>query len=82
MNKQNKRYAASENTGRRKKSGRKSNENAAKRAFPWKGVLIGAGVAIVVAAALAIILGSQPKVVHQLPKVTPPEAVEEAEAGV
>ena len=86
MDKQNKRDISAENTRRRKKSksrrAKKQRENAVKRSFPWKGVLITLGVVIVILAVLALIFGSEPKVYHQMPKVTPPETVESAVDGV
>ena len=70
-----------ENARRGKKprrSRKKQNENVTRRDFPWKKLLMGAGVLVVVLAVLALIFGTEPKVVHQLPKVTPPESVEES----
>jgi len=71
-----------ENSRRSKKAKRdrrkSQNENVTKRKFPWLKVLIGAGVLVVVLAILAVIFGTEPRVIHQMPKVTPPEAVEES----
>ena len=74
--------APAEENASRKKSRRKSrrgqNENVTKKNIPWIKILIGAGVLVVFLAVLALIFGTEPKVVHQLPKVTPPETVEES----
>lgn len=74
-----------ENSRRSKKAGRSRrrgrNENVQKKAFPWKVVGISAGVLVIVLVALLLILGSDPKVYHQMPKVTPPETVESAEVS-
>ena len=70
-----------ENARRGKKPRRsrsKQNENAAKKNIPWKKLLMVAGALVVVLAILALIFGTEPKVVHQMPKVTPPESVEES----
>ena len=76
---------AEENSRRSKKARhsrrRDRSENTQKKAFPWKKLLIGAGVLVVVLAVLLFILGSDPKVYHQMPKVTPPETMESAEVG-
>lgn len=74
-----------ENSRRSKKAKRSRrrnrNENVQKKPFPWKKVLIGAGILIVILAVLTLIFGREPKVYHQLPKVTPPETVESAEVA-
>lgn len=71
-----------ENSRRSKKAKRdrrkSQNENVTKRKLPWLKILIVAGVLAVVLAILAVIFGTQPKVIHQMPKVTPPETVEES----
>jgi hypothetical protein len=72
---------AEENARRSKKPRRnrkKQNENVTRKNIPWKQILISAGVLVVVLAILAVIFGTEPKVVHQMPKVTPPESVEES----
>ena len=73
--------AAEENAVRGKKKTRRAsrkNENAASRSFPWLKILTGAAIAAVIVVSLLLILGSGSKVVHQMPKVTPPETVNEA----
>ena len=70
-----------ENARRGKKprrSRKKQNENVTRRDLPWKKILMGAGVLVIVLAILAVIFGTEPKVIHQMPKVTPPESVEES----
>lgn len=72
-----------EENSRRSKKPRRSrrknqNENVTKHAIPWKKILIGAGIAVVILAILAVIFGTEPKVIHQMPKVTPPESMEES----
>ena len=73
---------AEENSRRSKKAKRSrrraQNENVTKKPFPWKKVLIGAGVLVIVLAILALIFGTEEKVIHQMPKVTPPETAEES----
>lgn len=72
---------AEENARRSKKPRRnrkKQNENVTRKNIPWKQILISAGVLVVVLAILAVIFGTEPKVIHQMPKVTPPESVEES----
>ena len=73
---------AEENSRRSKKTKRSrrkgQNENVTKKNIPWMKILIGAGILAVVLASLALIFGTEPKVVHQMPRVTPPEAVEES----
>jgi len=44
----------------------------------WKKVLLGVLIVAVLAAVLALIPTGSKKTVHQLPKVTPPETVEES----
>ena len=74
--------APAEENARRSKKPRRNrknqNENVTKRAIPWKKILIGAGIAVVILAILAVIFGTEPKVIHQMPKVTPPESMEES----
>lgn len=70
-----------ENSRRSKKPRRnrkKQNENVTRKNIPWKQILISAGVLVVVLAILAVIFGTEPKVIHQMPKVTPPESMEES----
>jgi len=61
---------------------RKQDTGAQRKPFPWKKLLIGAIVLAAALVALLFILGSDPEVYHQMPKVTPPESVESMEGGV
>ena len=71
---------AQENARRGKKPARsrKQAENTNKQPLPWLKILIIAGAVVIVAAVLILVFGPEPKVVHQMPKVTPPETVSEA----
>lgn len=60
----------------KRRIGSRANENSSKRGI-WKTLLLGCAVLAVILAVLLVIFGTEPKVRHQLPTVTPPEAVEE-----
>lgn len=77
---------AAEGNSKRKRRAKRArraarNENAVKKAFPWKKLLLGAGIAVALLIVLSLIFGSDPKVYHQLPTVTPPEAADVGEGN-
>lgn len=75
---------AAEGNSKRKRRAKRArraarNENAVNKAFPWRKLLLGAGIAAALLIVLSLIFGSDPKVYHQLPTVTPPEAADVGE---
>lgn len=78
------RKEAEENEQKKPRRAKKANkrrrasvESKPRKNIPWKIILPAAGALIAIAIVLALVLGSEPNVYHQMPKVTPPETVNE-----